>query len=266
VQVVVAGGGLPLVVGPHLLGCDASDPAAILQTLATGDEPTLILGEHVLEAQVRGQAAVLGDRDENRPLALRVLPHGPLAISALAWMAAEQWQDLDPGLFVHTFDIAAQFTFSATWTPTVAGFDQPEPSLAQHLRSWLPGAAFVVLHHPEPSVLGASRLPTQLSWPGGMTAARGELLVSGELPASVAERVARLAGTSTVRQVQATASARERFGSVRAVEMCAVPTQPETLIGPISEARCPTCQMLSPNWLCPFCKRSTAPVVLGGVE
>jgi hypothetical protein len=225
-----------------------------------------VIGEHVQAAQVHGQAAVLGDRDEDRPLALRVLPHGPLALIALAARAAEQWQDLDPGLFVHLFDVAAQFTLSATWTPAVGGLAEPPPSLGQHLRSWLPGSSFVVLLHPSPAVVKTSALPRTLGWAGAVEATRTELMVAGELPPSALDRVSKLAGTTTVRPVEPIGPTHARFGSARAVEMCALPDRVEELVGPISEARCPSCLMLSPSWLCAFCKRSTAPVVIGGGE
>lgn len=264
--VVVAGLGASRIEGQNIVGCDASDPAAILDRVRPGDEPTLVIGESRQAAQVRGQAAVLGDRDEDRPLAVRVLPHGPLAVRAIATHATEHWQDQDPGLFVHLCDVAASFTLSATWLPSVGKLDDPAPTLGQHIRSWLPGASYVVLHHPLAAVVSPAAIPTSMSWPGGVPAARSELQVSGVLPAPVLDRMARLAGASSVRTVQAGGPVELRFGTARAIEICALPDDARQLAGPVSGARCPSCQLLSPNWLCAFCKRSTAPLVIGGHE
>lgn len=266
VLVVVAGSGLAEVEAHHLSACDVMDPAAILAAVHPGEEPTLLIGEQRHAQLVRRQAAVLGDRDELRPLAVRVLPHGPLAIVSLAARSAGLWQDVDPGLFVHYVDTAARYALSATWTPSVGGLADPAPSLGQHLRSWQPGSSFVLIHHPIASVTAASAAPQALSWPGGVTARRSLLEVAGEPPGSVVDRVSRLAGATSVRTVIPAASAQGRFGTARAVEMCAIPDDVEELAGPVTVARCPSCHLLSPGWLCAFCKRSTAPVVIGGAE
>lgn len=251
-----------------VLQCEVSTRASMLSTLPEGDEPVLVVGERRDEAAVRGQVAVLTGRDEHRPIAVRVLPHGPLALLALG-AAAAGWTHLDAGEAVACFDAAAEQTLSVAWTNSVGGLDDPSPSLGQHLRSWAPaGAGFLVVHHPQQVVVPTPRGGLPVTWPDGVRAERGPLLVAGvSPPRGAVESAMTAAGVATSQVVDAVVDVKERYGSAKAVEMASVPRDPAALLaGRVDDTRCPVCTLAAPTGMCAFCKRSARPIELGGTE
>jgi hypothetical protein len=243
-----------------------SEPGSILAVVPAGDEPVVVLGEERDAALVRAQASVLADRDDDRAVAARPIPHSPLAVLTLAALAAGS-PSHDEGQVMAELDAAIATTLSLAWTRGVGGLAEPQPSLRQHLRSWLPwGAGFVVQHHPARGVVPVSGTARPL-WPAGSEAIRHELWVSGDAPQRALDWAHAAGGTQTTRRVAAAVDPKQRYGAPGAVEMCAVPTNPGALVRWVSDSSCPVCTRLTPTGTCAFCKRSSSPIaLLGGTE
>ena len=248
-----------------IVTCSVREPAAILAAVPAGSSPVLVLGEQRDGSALRQQATLLGDRDGGRPVAVRAWPHSPLAILALATWVCEQAVG-DDGQAVAQLDVAAAHTLSAAWIRRVGGLEDPAPSLGQHLRSWSPAASgFVVLHSPRTGVYPLGAAPDAVDWPDALDVPRSSLFVSGEAPEPALAWAQRLAGVAASVPVPAFTEPAQRYGSERAVELCALPSDPAGLLAQrATGTRCPVCSLHTPLGACAFCKRTCAPIALGG--
>lgn len=248
-----------------IVTCSVGEPGAVLAAVPAAGTPVVVLGEQRDEAALRQQATLLSDRDGGRPVAVRAWPHSPLAVLALATWICEQGVT-DDGQAMAELDVAAAHTLSAAWIRRVGGLDSPAPSLGQHLRSWSPTASgFVVVHSPRQGVYPVGAAPTSVEWPGGLDVRRGALFVGGEAPAPVLEWAKRAAGVADSVPVPAFSQPAQRYGTERAVEMCALPADPRTVLAARADAsRCPVCSLHTPLGSCAFCKRTSAPIALEG--
>lgn len=249
------------------LQCDVALPTSLVDVVEPGDDPVLVIGEQRDSAAVHKLAATLSNRDFDRPIAVRTLPHSPLALRELAKFATTL-DDLDPGLAVDLVDRVAEQTYSAAWVHTVAGLQDPAPSVGQHLRSWFPGGErFLVTHNPVPGVSAVAAARAAVMPEEFDAVVRERLLQAGGAPATVLDSLTRLSGTRSVVSVSDSLTLAHRYGTDRAAEFVALPADPRALLVDTTDLpTCTNCRHITPSGTCSFCRRQAAPVSFGGTE
>jgi len=234
VDVVPAGSGGALMAAVNAVGLHA-----------TGH--VLVAAPAALSAELATTLTVAAGRWPDLRLARLVSTHAPLAIvSALALARATTEY---PAFGVRLVESLLQRSWSGAWTPDVARLVHPAPSLAQHARSLLPGAGFLVRQAPDPGVLGREAAAGDVP-PAGVD--RVLLVEQGTVPATVVGRLERDAEVTAVRQVEFPGSWRSVYGTDRAGQVAMVPARPAALLGAVSHS-CPACGHEQPTAVCPFC-------------
>ncbi len=150
---------------------------------------------------------------------------------------------------------------SGAWVNSVAGLREPNPSLAQHFRSWIPGGrkGFLAVMHPESlvaSLPGRAELPLM---PEGVVPAT--LVLEGELPEAA------LAALGPIGQLPRRLSPPSddfgvAWGTSRAVPFVVLPLSLPSL--PPSAQPCLVCESLLWSDTCPTCH--VRPPELQGVQ
>ena len=213
---------------------------------ATGH--VLVAAPASLSAELGTTLTVAAGRWPDLRLARLVSTHAPLAVlSALALARATTEY---PGFGARLVESLLQRSWSGAWTPDVAHLVHPAPTLAQHARSLLPGAGFLVRQAPDAGVLGRDPVA------GDVPAAgldRVLLVQEGAVPEPVVHRLERSAEVSAVRRVAFPGSWRSVYGTSRAGQVALVPAKPAVLLGAVSH-RCPSCGHEQPSAVCPFCR------------
>lgn len=231
-----------------------SDPLA-LATAAEAD-PTghvLVVGTPNQQQTIRTLASVAVARWPELRVAWGTAPVAALALANAAGMAARV--GLSAALAVRYFDTLLSRTWSGVWVRSVAGLHEPAPTLRQHLRSWLPGGAgYLVIHRPASTVVAIGSVKGAKVMRSSLPPVREVLLVGGDAPPGVTDRVAEMAGTGTVRSVPTVVDAGQ-YGVAQAVEYVALPA-PDATISELalpSGAECPACSLPLATPACPFC-------------
>ncbi|QAY63489.1 hypothetical protein ET495_09755 [Xylanimonas allomyrinae] len=217
----------------------------------------VVLAERRDEALALRLGAAMTDR--GRSVAVRVLPHGPAAVLVLALNAARL--ECDAGQVVGWLDAAAPRTWSGAWVPSVANLEDPAPSVAEHLRGYLPaGPGFVVglAGHDGRAIVKASAVPA----PAGREP-RPHVFVTAATSDAVARALLGASGAANLAPLPfgADAAAR-RFGHRAAVEGVALPADPLTLVPHVRET-CRVCGAAVATAYCSFCR--VRPVSLGSL-
>lgn len=241
---------------------DPHDPLALTAAVTGSGGHVLVVGTAVQEQDVRTLASFAAARWPTLPVAWRTAPVAALAVANAAAVAARS--GLAPSLAVHCFDLVLQRIWSAAYVSSVAGLQDPAPSLGQHLRSWLPGGeGFFVVHGPRPMVL-----------PVGSTKDRGQpvdvglrrlLLVAGKASPQTTGAAATLARASGVREVGQIVDPRRQYGVARAVEYVGLPIADDgAYMVPGITGECPSCSLPLATPACPFCHATAAGVTTLG--
>lgn len=232
------------------------EDATGLSEHVTSESPVLVLAE-AAHAGLLGRACGLLAAGTDVPVASRALRHGPLAVRLLADRVAHL--DLSPAQAVAALDDVASATWSGAWVPSVAGLDDPSPSLGQHLRSWLPGGhGFLIVHHPHPRVRVVRADAAEELVEAGL---RPVLVVAGEgAPVVALEQAQRAASARSRSAVRSLPDARARYGIAAAVELAALPGDLPT--APAGEGTCGGCGLPQTTVTCPFCHRSSVVALL----
>jgi hypothetical protein len=264
--VVVLAAGAPLPTDPARgeEGCSlvhpSDDVAGLPARLSGASRHLLVLGEQ-RDAHLVGRAcSLVSAAHPDLAVVARPLPHGLLAVRLLADLVGSL--RLPPAVAVATLDALAADTFSGAWLPTVANLVSPQPTLTQHLRSWLPGGGgYLVEHAPRPSVR-AAKSAAHGDAPHAGSGSRPALVVAGTgAPDTAVRQAQRLAAAATRVQVEPLPGLKARYGTAAAVELAALPEHPPAL-SLDAAPRCPTCGLAVPQPVCPFCRRSTAAVTV----
>jgi hypothetical protein len=230
------------------------DPRSLDDVMDLADRTSghvLLVGERRHEVLVRRQAAALADR--GNPVAWRTWPHGPGALVVLAYQAAHP--RLHAATTVAYIDRLAATSWSGVWTPSVARLEDPAPSVGQHVRSWGPGAGFLVtLAGPRTGVLPVGDGDLGLTFGGACNVVCG---APERLPERARAQVLAATGAHDLEPVPAMAfDLTERVGSGKAVEIVATSTAAVDLPSP--RGTCVSCGERLPSAFCPFCR--TRPV------
>ena len=237
-------------VGDGVVPLPPENPFALSEGAVPGPGagPVLIAGTESQEYEVRRHATLATARWPELQVAWRAVPAAVLAVANGAAMAARS--GLEPGLAVRYFDLVLERTWSGAWVRSVARLSGPVPTLGQHLRSWLPGAGFLMLHPPRSKVLSVTDL-------AGVAAPvpserRSMLLVGGAPPQRVTTSVMAMAGATAHHTVAAVADAERQYGTRHAVELVGAPFRlADGALQPTGE--CPSCSLRLATPGCPFC-------------
>lgn len=195
-----------------------------------------------------------------------VTPLPPLATGVLAAQLCHVAQAVStPALLVPGARLLEANLLAMAWTASVSRLDQPGVGLRAHLRSWLPGSAFLVATHPTAmvSVLGRGEpAPINVTRPAGPLL--GVVCASESAdPAVVDGPLLRFLGAARVVGCPPTPALARWWGTGRVVEVVAVPLDLEAA-GPAVAARypvrpCPWCRRPATVGPCPWCGSAAGP-------
>ena len=118
---------------------------------------------------------------ESDRIAIVPLSLPPLGVALLARQLRQlSLCDFSPGVLASAARLLSHYVHAGALLGSVSGLDRIEVDLRSHVKSWLPGAHFAVLAHPEPRLLHLDRHSTEAGLPApGFTTqlalARGQL-------------------------------------------------------------------------------------------
>ncbi|MFD0166162.1 hypothetical protein ACFVJH_18685 [Streptomyces decoyicus] len=118
---------------------------------------------------------------ESDRIAIVPLSLPPLGVALLARQLRQlSLCDFSPGVLASAARLLSHYVHAGALLGSVSGLDRIEVDLRSHVKSWLPGAHFAVLAHPEPRLLHLDRHSTDAGLPApGFTTqlalARGQL-------------------------------------------------------------------------------------------
>lgn len=118
---------------------------------------------------------------ESDRIAIVPLPLPPLGVALLARQLRQlSLCDFSPGVLAGAARLLTHYLHTGALLGSVSGLDRIEVDLRSHVKSWLPGAHFAVLAHPEPQLLHVDRHSTVAGLPAPgfatqLTVARGQL-------------------------------------------------------------------------------------------
>jgi len=118
---------------------------------------------------------------ESDRIAIVPLSLPPLGVALLARQLRQlSLCDVSPGVLASAARLLAHYIHAGALLGSVSGLDRVEVDLRAHMKSWLPGAHFAVLAHPEPQLLHLDRHSTEAGLPGPkfatqLAVARGQL-------------------------------------------------------------------------------------------
>ncbi|MDT0458599.1 hypothetical protein RM550_23165 [Streptomyces sp. DSM 41527] len=118
---------------------------------------------------------------ESDRIAIVPLPLPPLGVALLARQLRQlSLCDFSPGVLAGAARLLTHYLHTGALLGSVSGLDRIEVDLRSHVKSWLPGAHFAVLAHPEPQLFHVDRHSTEAGLPAPgfatqLTVARGQL-------------------------------------------------------------------------------------------
>lgn len=184
---------------------------------------------------------------------------GPVGTSTLAAVVARltETEAVTAGSLIAGAGWVERQLLSVAWLPTVAGLDAPAPTMADHLRSYLPGSAFAYQMAPERRLLRVGRgqeIPRP-AWlgPRPVVALGGAAVLPGWVSGTLLPHL----NPSVVLRVADGADVAEWWGTPKAVEVSAVPADVTPWAGELAyrfpASPCRWCNLASHTSPCPFC-------------
>lgn len=248
--------------------------SAVLLTDGAGSEPVVLSGVTIMPAtspaevaeaiarQARGPVVVaaplsladtataaltfLAASWPEIPGARVVSGHAPLAI--LSALAGAQAQGGTATFAVRLVEELLRHSWSGAWVASLTHLSRPAPTIAQHVRSLLPGAGFVLRQEPSPAVLRAVRGTDVPSAPVSRF-----LLTDEGVPAHLTEAVTKASHAVGVRPVTVPGVWTSVYGTSRSAQLALVPADPSAFrFGHGYD--CPSCGQPQPEDHCPFCR------------
>ncbi|KQX65963.1 hypothetical protein [Angustibacter sp. Root456] len=147
----------------------------------------------------------------------------PLARAALLEAVSELPSSFSAGQLLVACEAIERATIAGAVLGSLTRLAQPAPRMAQHLASWWPPNRFIVLTHPHPQIVRGATGLEQLHLPPTGAPLAFRSTTSDVASHVVVEQLAvRLTGRGTS-VVEAPEESRERWGTVRFSEFCAVP-------------------------------------------
>jgi hypothetical protein len=165
---------------------------------------------------------------ESDRMALLPLELPPLAVAVIARQLRQlSASDFSPGVLACSARLLAHYVHAGALLGSVARLDRVPVSLTSHVKSWMPGAQFGVLAHPEPQLVkvgGDGALPGP-AYATHMIVARGQLTSHGHGTAPrddwVSGALAPSWGIRDVREVPLPAESARWWGTPKLIEFAA---------------------------------------------
>ena len=248
-------GGLPVV--------DSRHPDAVestIKSLASSDGQLIVACGVDDYEDIRRIVTHAKIRSGHTRIAIETIPGTPLAINVVASLADEIGGDNDNPVARQfaAFDFLREQLWSAVWLPSVAKLRTPQPSIFQHVRSWLPNSGFLATLSPERSVVRVNRA-SMTSVPSLTDYA--VIHSPTEAPDWVVPAVTHALGSKSASEIVPIRESIDSYGTKSAVEFIAVPVNFLELSRPRPEdvVECSGCGIHHARPTCPFCKMA-APV------
>jgi hypothetical protein len=216
--------------------------------------PVVVAAPAALAGAARTAVTVATGRWPERPLALVVSPHAPLAVLAALTAARHVTDDAARG---HALVSALlDRSWSGARLTSVSRLTAPAPSLLQHARSWLPGSRFLVRQHPAPAVLDPGA-PDAV--PAG--SGRRDLLVAGDAAGELIDQISAQGRPATVRPVPLPGTWTSVYGRDDAIQLALVPSDASALLPAVPSGAhpCGQCGLALAAASCPFCHTAGGP-------
>jgi hypothetical protein len=228
------------VTAPHVLAVALEDAAA----------PVVVAGHPIDATAARTACSLLVAHRPDVPVTLWLTAHTTGATLAALRLARAATDDAGHGMRILADTLNR--TWSAVVLDSVARLEHPNPTLGQHLRSWLPGTRFVVRQGPRPRAVAASAVTSLLE---GVPRAEHDLLVDA---GATDDPVTRAVVTAVAPErtlplgIPVTDTAR-RYGRRERFELSLLP-RPGIWSVPGPATRCPGCGLSVPGQVCVFCR------------
>ena len=256
--------------GDHdgLLVADVRHPDAVESLLGgifrNGELPLVTCRNADLEA-VRRLVTFASVRYPGLRASIDPLPGSPLCVGVISSLVDDITADArTPAADVLAWRLAAldllrKQVWSAVWMPSVTGLDDgPQPGVAKHVRSWLPGAGFLAVHCPTREVVSASKAPIT-----GLEERPDSALVHSAATQHpwVVEAMRDAIQPASVSELTTVREPIDSFGTAEAIELLTVPlsfhahSRPDP--GAITE--CGACGVRHARSTCPVCRMSAQP-------
>jgi hypothetical protein len=225
----------------------AATPAGVAEAIAgVARGPVVVAAPLSLADTAATALTFLAANWPELPGARVVSGHAPLAI--LSALASAQAQGGAATFAVRLVEELLRHSWSGAWVASLTRLSRPAPTIAQHVRSLLPGAGFVLRQEPSPAVLGAVRGTDVPSAPVSRF-----LLTEEGVPAHLTEAVAHAGHAAGVRQVTIPGVWTSVYGTSRSTQLALVPADPSVFrFGHGYD--CPSCRQPQPEDRCPFCR------------
>jgi hypothetical protein len=239
---------------------DVTAPHTLALALEDVTSPVVVAGHRADATTVRTACALLSAHRPDVPVAAVFTPHTTGATLAALQLARTAADEAGHGL--HLWREAMNLGWSAVVLDSVARLDRPNPTLAQHVRSWLPGTRFAVRQGPEPRAVDAVAVASLL---GGFPRGGHDLRVDvGAADDPVTRAVATAVGPQRLLPVGVPPTDTARlYGRRERFELSLVPN-PDTWSPPAPGPACWTCGLATSGRACAFCHTVAADPVPAG--
>ncbi len=249
-------GGLPVV--------DSRHPDAVestINSLASSDGQLIVACGVDDYDDIRRLVTHAKIRTGHTRIAVETIPGTPLAINVVSSLVDEIGDDDDEPVARQfaALDHLRRHLWSAAWLPSVAKLRTPQPSIVQHVRSWLPNSGFLITLSPAKSVLGVHRASMT-----GITELPGHAVIHSptEAPEWVVPAVTETLGARTSSEIVPIRDSIDSYGTRSAVEFIALPVNflDQSRPRPEDVVACSGCGIRHARPTCPFCKMAATAV------
>lgn len=232
---------------------DVRTPVAAAVRLADSDEPLVLVGHRNDSTRMRAVAAYVAANQPHRLVARATTDHAPLAgvaaldeavtLAADAGHALSVWRDL------------LERTWSAAVLSSVTRLGRPNPTMGQHLRSWLPGSRFLVQQGSTPRSVSTGHVDQLLL---DLPRRSHTMFVTAGTDNPVVQRVVSQLSPRQLRTVDGMAGWPQVYGVTEQLQLTLLPGDGARAVrapGPV----CDGCGTHAADPVCPFCRTRTAP-------
>ena len=241
--------GSPVAFG-RVLVLDARRAASAAVLLQDSTDPLVIVAHRCDGRAARVLATFVAANQPGRLVAHAVTDHAPLAALAAMDLAAGLARDAGHGLSTWQDLLAAGW--SGAVLRSVTRLATPNPPMAQHVRSWLPGSRFLVRQGPGGTSLPAVRAAELLA---DVPRRAQDMLVTDADDATV-RAVTAAVGPTALRTVDTLGTWRHVYGSDEISQITLLPSRPEDHVRPPGPG-CEGCGQHAAEPVCAFCRTRT---------
>ncbi len=231
---------------------DVRSPVAAAVRLAESDEPLVLVGHRNDSTRIRVVAAYVSANQPDRLVARASTDHAPLAGVAALDQAATLAKDAGHALSIWR-DLLDR-TWSAAVLSSVTKLGRPNPTMLQHLRSWLPRSRFVVQQGDSPRSVSSPDVDQLLV---DLSRRSHDMFVTAGTDDEVVQRVVSQLSPTQLRTVDDMAGWPQVYGITEQLQMALLPTDAARVVrapGPV----CDGCGTHAADAVCPFCRTRTS--------